>query len=401
VLRSYKKPPPSIVIELNTENLCQLSNWREAPFNKWSFHNVDQLISCESIASSRSSTNFTANAINMNSLRLTDSDDSSCGLNAWLTNSNTDACILLHDGKIAHEWYATDYDNKKPHIIFSVSKSLTAILSGILNDKGLLDFTKPVTDYIPELVRSGYSDCLVSHILDMTVALRFEESYLDTTGQFAKYRQSTGWNPVGSGATMYLKEFLCQLQRGDGEHGAVFNYMSPNSDVLGWLVERATNLSLADALSKFLFQPIEATGSSYITVDAEGTPRAAGGICSTAQDLVKIGELMRNRGRSGTKQVVSESWVNDTLNNGSFEAWNKGSFSQMIAGGRYHNKWYQCRNPSRAFCAIGIHGQWIYVDPEHKTTIVKLSCQPEPFNESIELTMLQGFDRIAKYLDES
>ena len=82
-----------------------------------------------------------------------------------------------------------------------------------------------------------------------------------------------------------LRDFLLTLQK-DGEHGEVFHYVSPNTDLLGWLIERVTGVAYAEVLSRELWQPMGAWHDAYINVDRLCAPRSAGGLCMTLRDLV-------------------------------------------------------------------------------------------------------------------
>ena len=90
----------------------------------------------------------------------------------------------MRQGRIIAEWSAGHSDPALPHIIFSVSKSLTALLAGILAGKGLLSFGKPVVDYVPEAAGSAYADATVQQLFDMEISVDFVEDYLDTSGGF-------------------------------------------------------------------------------------------------------------------------------------------------------------------------------------------------------------------------
>ncbi|HZT20737.1 MAG TPA: hypothetical protein VFA23_15105 [Dongiaceae bacterium] len=65
---------------------------------------------------------------------------------------------------------------------------------------------------------------------------------------------------------------------------------------------------------------------------------------------------------------------------------------------RYRSQWYALGNESGAFAAIGIHGQWIYVDPAAELTIAKLSSQPLPVDEAADRLLLAAFDSLARTL---
>ena len=147
---------------------------------------------------------------------------------------------MLQRGKVVTESYVPGRQPETPHIIFSVSKSVTGSVAGALVERGRLDPEAPVVRYIPEAAGSAYGDCSVRHVLDMTVGIDFEELYLDPDSDFGRYRVATGWNPVPPGGKeLDLRGFLVTLKRDRNPHGHVFHYVSPNSDLLGWLLERA------------------------------------------------------------------------------------------------------------------------------------------------------------------
>jgi CubicO group peptidase (beta-lactamase class C family) len=72
--------------------------------------------------------------------------------------------------------------------------------------------------------------------------------------------------------------------------------------------------------------------------------------------------------------------------------------AKLLPRGRYRGKWYSTGNDRGAFCAIGIHGQWIYIDPTSEVTIVKLSSQPLPLDDAMDGLLLAAFDTIARSL---
>ena len=76
-------------------------------------------------------------------------------------------------------------------------------------------------------------------------------------------------------------------------------------------------------------------------------------------------------------------------------AWRQGSFASWLPNGKYHNKWYQAGNVSGACFSIGIHRQWLYVDPLRETVIAKFSSQPQPRNDEVKLLNPALFEAIA------
>ena len=93
--------------------------------------------------------------------------------------------------------------------------------------------------------------------------------------------------------------------------------------------------------------------------------------------------MLRNGGIVDGRRIIPEAWLTDMLTAGDHQAWVDGK-SNFFPKGRYRSQWYQSGEPDGAFCAIGIHGQWLYVDPSTETTIVKLSSQPNPLDDELK-----------------
>ncbi|MGE3371455.1 MAG: serine hydrolase [Rhizobiaceae bacterium] len=96
-----------------------------------------------------------------------------------------------------------------------------------------------------------------------------------------------------------LRSFFALMVERDGAHVDKFHYVSPNTDLMGWVVERATGERYADLVSDYLWRPMGAERSAYITVDRLGAPRCAGGFCATTRDLARLGLLISEGGKYG------------------------------------------------------------------------------------------------------
>jgi len=374
-----------------------LSNWRQSPYSQWSFHHVREVIPTEPVLARRcAASEWQTDRRPLNSLEFEGRAGETWSLQQLFQATSTDALLVACRGKLVHEWYAHDDIERLPHIVFSVSKSITATLAGVLVGQGLLDPAARVTDYLPELGNSAYADCSVQQVLDMTVSLDFDELYDATDGKFVEYRISTGWHPANPDQVDFcLHDFLISLAPGAGVNGRVFEYKSPNSDLLGWILESIAQERLADLFSKHLWQPMRAEADAYITVDRKGAPRTAGGFCAIPRYLLRFGELMRNGGCYCDLQIIPAQWVQECREGGDHEVWKRGgAITEKFSRGSYRNKWYQTGNAHRAFCAIGIHSQWIYIDPVAEIVIVKLSSQGEPLNAELAAVNLRAFEAI-------
>lgn len=375
-----------------------LANWRLPPWNTWAFQHVPDLIPVMPIAHDPARVSHLPEAArDLGSLAFTGPRGAHWTVARMLPETATDGFIVLHKGRAAFEWYGNGLGAADRHIIFSVSKSITGILAGILVERGQLDPDAPVARYVPEAAGSVYGDATVRHVLDMTVGIAFVENYLDTIGDFARYRAATGWNPVADPALAGdLRSFLVTLRRDENAHGAKFHYVSPNSDMLGWILERAGGMPFAQLLSELIWRKLGTEGDAHITVDRVGAARSAGGICVTLRDLARFGEMVRNLGRAGNEQIVPRRWIEDILTNGDQRAWlAQPTAAKFLPAGRYRSQWYMIGNASGAYCAIGIHGQWIYIDPVAEMVIAKLSSQPLPVDEAADHLLLAAFDAIA------
>ena len=369
----------------------RLGNWRLAPFSQWSYQNVGELVPSAHVWGGAGGEDQPLDPAGLvaETVALPDGRET---IGAFLARSHADALTVMKAGTFVADWCAPTMDFGNRHIAFSISKSIVAVVAGALQEEGLLDPQAPVTDYVAEAKGSAYGDATVQHVLDMAVSIDIDEAYLDPQSPFARYRKAMLWNPGGGDEG--LREFLCTLQRLPGAHGEIFRYRSPNTDMLGIILERASGRRMPDLLRDKVFALLGARGAVAITVDREGTSRASAGISLTPRDLARFGEMMRQGGVAGGKRLVSEAWVSDTIGGGSKEAWDRSDFVTLFPKGRYRNKWYQ--TGEGAYCGIGIHGQWLYIDPATETVIVRMSSQPDPVTDPFDRDNIAFLAQLAR-----
>jgi CubicO group peptidase (beta-lactamase class C family) len=367
-----------------------LANWRTGPYNKWAFHHVREIVPSADIPNAPGDIwQLESRPSDLSSLSV-EHLGARYSFDKLLSDTATDGLVILHRGKVIFEHYANGMGANTPHILMSVSKSLTGLVAGILVAKGALDPEQTIVSIIPELRGSVYSETTVRHVLDMRVGLQFDENYLATSGPIVEYRKSTGWNPLGPGESPSdLRSFLTSLKDRSGPDGGPFHYVSTNSDLLGWILERATGTRFADLMSAHLWQPMGAQRSAHITVDRFGAPRCAGGICTTVMDLARVGQLILQGGRRNGASIIPSGWIDDILANGDPAAWSDGDLAPYF-GGRsmhYRSKWYVLRDRAMAL-GLGIHGQNVFVEPTKELVIAKVSSQAAPLDAPLtELTL--------------
>ena len=379
------------------ENQVSLANWREPPYNRWAFHHVSQVVPVAQIGrGANPGAELGRDIHDLDAIAFEGIGGEETTVGRYLLDSYTDGFMVLLGGHVIIERYYNGMAPDSRHIIFSVSKSVTASLSGILADRGRLDPDAQITDYVPEVEGSAYGDATVRHLLDMTVGIRFVEDYTDTEGDFARYRMATGWMPTPGGEPpAYLREFLPTLTK-EGEHGAMFHYVSPSSDLLGWVLERATDTPFNELLSREIWAPMGAEYDAYVAVDPLGAPRAAGGICVTLGDLARFGQMHLEGGLANGAQIVPEWWIRDLRENGDPAAWAAGELAESMPNTVYRSKWYIMAGG--AYCGLGIHGQTVFVDPASGLVAVKLSSHPAALDEALDDNLFRALAAIAEAL---
>lgn len=375
-----------------------LGNWRTAPFNRWAFQHVREIVPSADIANDPEQVwRLPSAPADLAGLRI----DGEMDLHGFLVATDTDALVILHRGRIVAETYANGMTAATPHILMSVSKSMLGILAGILAANGILDLEAPVASLVPEVAGTAYKGATLRQLLDMRAGILFDENYLATSGPIIAYRKSTNWNPLEPGEKPTdLRSFYPNLAESDGPHGGRFHYVSPNTDLLGWAIERAAGERYADLMSRLVWQPLGAERSAYITVDRLGAPRCAGGFCATARDLARVGQLVVQGGKRGARQVIPEAWIEDVLKNGDRAAWDQGDFIPYYPGLpiHYRSKWYVLNGPSPMLFGMGVNGQNLFVDRKNEIVIAKFSSQAMPMDEGrIALTM-RGIERVRAFL---
>jgi hypothetical protein len=376
------------------------SNWRTYPYNQWSFRNVRQLLPTAEIRRSTTPSMLRTNIRDLSAVRFAGPEGAETTLAETLKATFADGLLVMHRGQIVTEWYGDGMTLHSRHLVCSVSKSIAGTLGGVLVERGLLDVDAPVLRYLPEVAGSAYDGCTVRNLLDMTVAIDFDEDYDDPDGDAARYRLCNGWDVLPNGASQGdQRSFLTTLRPTGKPHGMVFDYVSPNTDLLGWVYERACGKPYAQILSELIWAPMGAEEDAYIAVDSKGSARAAGGVCATLRDLARFGEMIRLRGLANGTQVMPGWWIDDIHDNGNLQEFADGNLAEVFPGGRYRSQWYNISPARGDLAAVGVYGQWIYVDPAADMVIVKVASQPKPMDvAAMDHRWLAAFGAIAGHL---
>lgn len=317
---------------------------------------------------------------------------------AALDANYTDGVIVVHEGRVVYERYLGCLDRAGQHAAMSMTKSLTGLLAEILVAEGRLDENALVPSLLPELEDSAFGTATVRQVMDMTTGLEFSEDYADPKADIWAYSAAASPLPKPAGYTgpNGYYEYL-RTVRPQGRHGEAFGYKTVNSDVLGWLVARASGQSVADLLSDRIWSRMGAEQDAYFTVDGLGTPFAGGGLSAGLRDLARIGQLVLDEGTWEGKPLFPARAVRSIRAGGDRAAFAKAGYDS-IPGGSYRAMWWVFHNPHGAFAARGVHGQTIYVDPTARMVIVRFASHPLAKNAANDPTSLPAYHAVAEYL---
>ncbi|MET3616225.1 CubicO group peptidase (beta-lactamase class C family) [Rhizobium aquaticum] len=93
---------------------------------------------------------------------------------------------------------------------------------------------------------------------------------------------------------------------------------------------------------------------------------------------------------------MPSDWVRDATTGGDREAWINGNFVSWLPAGSYRSQWYQSGNVDGAFFGLGIHGQWLFINPRADLVIAKFSSQPNPVMDEMKQLNIALFAALAK-----
>jgi hypothetical protein len=349
-----------------------LANWSDPPFNRWAFQHIRELIPTASIGRPARARPLPRAERDLLGLRFI-SGDRELSVADLLAETYTDGFLVLHRGQVVTEIYQNGLAPGTPHLLMSVSKSVTGMLAGVLAGRGQLDPAALVTDVVPELRGTSFDGATVRDLLDMRAGTKFNEDYdspdsdVRTCDRVYLWRPEDG-EPRPPDALAYFPTLV-----NDGEHGGPFRYRSILTDVLGWVLERAGGPRLHELIARELWQPMGAEFDAEITVDGHGNALADGGICAALRDVARFGQLILDGGQAGGQQIVPAGWIEDTIR-GAPDG--PQAFTAASSGAHYRNYWW-VDDPAIPFLhAVGINGQHVFVHGAARVVVVKLSTWP-------------------------
>lgn len=361
----------------------------EASLNYLTFQHMDRMFATRSVAAGGEVWQLPSEPVSLEGDYTI--GDRTMSLAEALEAMATNALVVVKGGKIVHETYRNGSDAGTRFLTFSVAKSYVSTLIGLaLADGALKSLDDKVTDYLPEMKGTGYDGPTIRDLLRMRSGVDWLEVY-----EFGSNTQLTKVHDNSLVAYQYrwCDYAMNESKPGPNAPGAVFNYATLDTSVLGCILEKAVGMTGAEYMSQKLWKPAGMERDAYWIMDGPdsvGREFFGAGLAATARDHARFGLMFLNGGMANGRQVVPADWVREaTVPDDGYEP---------VAPDEpfgYQYQWWTFTD-SDAYAALGLHHQYIYIDPASDMVIVKVSHTAEPVGRDEE--NLQFFAQITERL---
>ncbi|MFN8466007.1 MAG: serine hydrolase [Caldilineaceae bacterium] len=372
LMRGFPPDPAGLVTHAN-----QLYG----PYNRWSFQNELPLNHVVDVWRGDGSVALVPYALrDLSAVTYRNRLGTEFSFDDMVELSYTDGIVVVHHGRIIYERYLNGMQPHTLHAWASGSKSMTGVLAALLAHEGLFDPQATVAAYLPELAQSGFGDATLQQVMDMTTSVRFLEDEIDPVSENLNYSIALGWRaqPAGYTGPSSVYEILPTMRKG-GEHGVRFVYLTPNTDVLAWLLKRLLNKSLAQIMHERIWSQLGVERDAFWIVGPTAAETAGSGLLTTLRDMARFGQLLLQRGEFDGRRILPSAVVEDIERGGDLDAFARGpAAGPGNQGWSYHHQWWHTHNANRAYLAMGYGGQLLYIDPVAQMVVAKFSSFPTP-----------------------
>lgn len=378
--------------------LVTLANWQEEPHHVWSFQHMRELMPSQVIDGTDEPRPLPEEPSDLAGLAVP--VDWAPTLEEMLDRTETDAFLVLHRGVIVDERYIGRMAPRRRHLVMSVTKSIVSCVAGSLAGDRLLDPDAPVEASVPELAASGYAGARARTVLDMRSDVNFRETYLDPDSEVRVMERSMGWAPRNHGDPLGMYPYILTTTAAR-PHDGVFDYRSIETDVLGWIVERAAGQRMSDLISERIWKPIGAFHDAEISADPLGVAIHDGGLSATLRDLGRFGLMLHDHGHVAGRQILPHWWISDAAHPPADvrEAFAASVNEPYLPGGWYRNQfWFVPGDAGSILLCLGIHGQMVFVEWSTGLVGVKLSTWPLPQDSDKLVATINAFRAIGREL---
>jgi CubicO group peptidase (beta-lactamase class C family) len=367
-----------------------MANYRDYPMSMWAFRNAGAILNTVMVPREGDIRPLPGPLRpELGERVVTGAQGQALSFDELFAANYADGVLVMQGSRLLHEAYFHDFNERSHHIWFSMTKSLASAVFGLLVAEGKVELDASPAKYIPELKGGGFERVTIQQVLDHATAIDFHENYTDQDSDFARFYApalNMGWIPGArdaqpdSAQIFGAQDFLVHFIKPDPAvmPGEAFDYNSSNADLLGWLIARISGQSFQDFVQQTLWARLGVEHDAYLVVDRALMPVTTGGMNTTLRDAARFGMMIRDRGEFAGQQLIPAQWVDATLEIGdklkaTMAANPKYGAEPWVA---YHNMWWILDERAGEYCAVGIHGQVIYINRSADTVMVWFSSQP-------------------------
>lgn len=299
----------------------------------------------------------------------------------FIEDTKTSALLVIKDDVIKYEKYYLGGDENTLFSSNSMGKSFVSALMGIAVSEGYVEsIDDPIGKYIPEFKGAEMENIPIKACLQMASGIRFDED-ADMSGFSMK-------TLIGIPAMKVISKYGMQE-----DPYTYRRYLSINTEILGQVIKNATGRGLAEYMEEKLWSKLGADHDAYWTLSND-TELAMGGLSVSLRDYARFARLYLNDGNWEGEQILTEKWVKDSLDV-SAEYSRPGANNDPYNEIGYGYQWWVPEGTQNEFMAIGVYGQWIYVNPSKQVIIVKTSADPNFTSKNYEPKHVEFFRAIA------
>lgn len=277
-----------------------------------------------------------------------------------------DGIIVQQGNQIIMESYFNGFGKGTKHDTRSAFKSITSLLAGIAIDQKLIKLNDSLGRFFPELKHAGKRKITVQNLLEMRSGLNCEEFYDIGPDCEDAMSRTEDWVAFCLGVDLIRKP------------GLNWSYNSNEPMLVGEIIARASGMSVMEFAKKYLFQPLGIDDYKW-TISPKGQGMTAGSFYIKPMDMLKIINLVKNKGNWQGKQLVSAEWIQKSTDchiviDASFVRYSRMPNAQYESA-RYGFFWYreqlkyQDINTEVLF-ASGNGGQYMMLLPAYDLTVV-------------------------------
>jgi CubicO group peptidase (beta-lactamase class C family) len=286
----------------------------------------------------------------------------------YMASRRTAGLLILKDGEIALECYGMGSGPESRRTSYSAAKSMTSTLVGAALHDGAIGSLDDRCDlYLPQLRGSAYEGVTVRNVMRMCSGVAWSEED-DGLADAGRLHQALASRRPGS-----ILDLLCTLPRAQPQ-GAVFNYSTIESCLLGALVAVATGRPLADYCAETIWGPAGMEADGYWALEADGGQELGGfGVSARLRDFGRFGLLVLEDGEAFSgRQVLPPGW---RVLAGQPDSAPTG-FGRLMPGspaGYGYHWWAAPPLPgvvnNGVFSARGAYGQFIVINPTEQVVV--------------------------------